>query len=265
MQTNTANYNSSISGYRTVEPRRGIYEIEKLYNIVSTFGGIIAGGYARYCASPRKNPMPSNDIDVFFPSHILYAAFINKYKRTFFYNCNKLYESSSAITISPTNSSEFSHIRKIQFINPQFSGLNILDCINYFDFTICRAAILDLDTIIVDDNFIDHEINNVLIAKFIKNPIGFFSRLLKYNSMGYNIPPSEILKMFEAWDNLKENEKLTLSTLMKNNDIPKLSNNDIGLDYDLNQNIENNLYKKLIRFIPQLEKEYHDTTAEFPF
>jgi len=44
---------------------RGITELEPIWDAVYNNGGVIAGGYARYCLSPTKNPAPASDIDVF--------------------------------------------------------------------------------------------------------------------------------------------------------------------------------------------------------
>jgi len=51
--------------YATVPVLRGFTEIELLWSLAQEHGAVICGGYARYCASPRKNPVPATDVDLF--------------------------------------------------------------------------------------------------------------------------------------------------------------------------------------------------------
>jgi hypothetical protein len=100
------------------------------------------------------------------------------------------------------------HDNRIRTVGP------IRDVIQHFDFTVCRAAILDDQTLIVDEHF-DRDIE--LKALRIRNvvcPLTSVRRIAKYATYGYKIEIIEILKLYKRWEEYEEREKYTLMDLL---------------------------------------------------
>ncbi len=270
----------------TVPSKRGIYEITELYKLVNTYGGMICGGYARYCASPHKSPVPADDVDVFFPTQSLYDAFINdeiKYKHDSS-NPNGMWsakESSTGYTFVPSAENRFSQLKQIQFLKPEFSGSDVYSTINRFDLSIIRAGFLDLNTIIVDPDFMKDESNYNLRIKRIQTPLGTLSRLMKYSNCGYKISPEEMIKSFLSWEHVSDEDKYALfeglnikDEYLEDNTVTadrfkllqswyyKLAKRTVGMDYGILQNTYNPVIKKFSKFIPMLENAIIETKLD---
>lgn len=172
-----------------------------------------AGGFIRWMASPSLNPAPPGDIDlwantdddVFKAQEYCYT--VGKMKRG---KGDKLWHDSElALT------AQYENGQKIQIIKPKNQGAivaagTLQDILNNFDFTIARAGLVDLDTALVDDDFIKDELRKRLVLRTIHCPIGAIKRIAKYNQKGYYISPAELYKLFADWDSRNETYKLGL-------------------------------------------------------
>jgi len=67
-------YLESLGTHIIVDIVRGFSEIKNLYTFISQIDKniIICGGYARYMCSPVLNPVPPNDIDLYFPDYEIF-------------------------------------------------------------------------------------------------------------------------------------------------------------------------------------------------
>lgn len=65
----------------TVPVIRGFSEIKELYRIVTEFGGIICGGYVRYCCSPNPKPVPASDVDIYCKNDEVFEKIKNEFQK----------------------------------------------------------------------------------------------------------------------------------------------------------------------------------------
>lgn len=70
-----------------------------------------------------------------------------------------------------------------------------------FDFSVVRAAIINPNEVLVDDDFEDDEIHSRLNIKNIHCPITSLLRSCKYSRKGYFLGPAQALKLFIDWNN----------------------------------------------------------------
>jgi len=201
--------------WQNVKCWRGMEEIAHLWYPLKDMAYFL-GGYVRYMASPvkpTKEDVPG-DIDLYpkasqlteilgtssfrlsmtgmddQPTTIAAALEQLGYELTF--------ESPAALSYTRQGSD-----LKVQVIKPfaeQVTG-DIIEILENFDFTIARAGLVDIDQAIVDSRFINDEMQRKLRIETIHCPISGVKRIAKYVKKGYNISPTEIIKLFEDWDN----------------------------------------------------------------
>lgn len=227
--TNIQNFNST-SKYITISPVRGITEIDPILSIIQSYGGVICGGYATHCASFKPTHIAPGDIDIYCKNFKSYEYIVKEFKFTKSYGSYKISETPFYTSFKFYDAygmrSPFGALPSIQVINPNIykniygretdSIDDVKEILNNFDFTVCRAAILDKKTVLVDERWIvDEDEKNIRIVNLTK-PVGLFSRVIKYISKGYKINPSEILKLFVFWDSFdQDSKKLVLNCLME--------------------------------------------------
>ncbi|KKL60412.1 hypothetical protein LCGC14_2205590, partial [marine sediment metagenome] len=199
----------SQDGFEIVKLQRGFTEIIPLWKILNKVidstkkDCFICGGYARYCASPKFNPIKAGDVDIYSEDKLAF----NKLKQLLKYKKLKIkVENDMAITYERPESGEFHYMPPVQAIKPltiaKIVSVGSKETIlSNFDFTVIRAAIESPNEVVVDKDFIHDESNNVLRLKNIHCPVSSALRCLKYAKKGYWLRPLEALKLFIDWDN----------------------------------------------------------------
>lgn len=187
--------------WMTMPVKRGFKEIKPLYDAIRTHG-YIAGSYAAWMAAPERDgdgPMKPGDIDVFAKSEksALYCmhACQDMLHLLFYYN---------GITYT-----SFNHIegKQVQIVRPSPEWKQFPDDImNSFDMDICRALLVNPNTVWADENV------GLFRGKLLRinNPARSLKRVLKYHRRGVDFDDWELLKLFRAWDELPGEAKVEL-------------------------------------------------------
>lgn len=173
--------------------QRGFEEISEIYNSVQKVAegkAWIAGGYPAYCVSESKNPPLPGDVDIFPCDEQTWDALYWEFhsQDTFAYR-----ESIRAMTMS-----FFEDKPDIQIVRPPDNGnWSIKKLMQDFDFTVCKAVLINPETVLVDDCFYVDTREMRLRIENINNPIGAMMRVAKYTAKGYAIAPCEMVKILE--------------------------------------------------------------------
>lgn len=217
--------------YTVMTPIRGITEIAKLIGVVTRCNSYICGGYARYCVTPSFNPAAASDIDVFSFDEESHEKAIEEFCDTFCYDDaeqgQKETKYSESFIPSWTEHPELHMVKRIQFIKPSKELVttgNVMDILQRFDFTVCKAALLSPTTAVVHNGLrMDDQAGILRIPGEIKNPLDAFSRIIKYCKKGYQISPHTMIKVLNAWKLIEDQSKLNamaelLEFITKNED-----------------------------------------------
>lgn len=184
--------------------QRGFTEISKLWEVCKNYGLNICGGYARYCASLRFNPVPAEDIDLFCEAE----SYFEQAKNFFLAEGLEIeFENDVCVTFKrPTDTKhKWRTTPKIQLIKPfQEARIKtfgpIREILENFDLTIVRVAILNPNTILADKDFVGDELSTRLCLRNIHCPISSMFRCIKYMKKGYFLSPVESIKLFLDWE-----------------------------------------------------------------
>ena len=169
----------SKTGFEVVPLVRGFYEVRALHAFITPFDAFICGGYARYCASPRRETALPGDVDIYCPTQ---EAFDSIKEHLFESGLTQRHENDMALTFKETNDGPFKYCPSIQMVKPINEGRVVArgdrqTVLMNFDFTIVRAAILDADNVLVDADFMHDEeakllrIKNIHCTNFIDSPM----------------------------------------------------------------------------------------------
>lgn len=208
----------SQQGFELIPLRRGFTEIIPLWQVLqevinSTKNDcFICGGYARYCASPKYNPAPASDIDIYSQSEYTYEKLRKALRRK---GLVVKLENKMAVSYEHPTKGEFHYMPPLQVIKPINQGRIIAignkeTILSNFDFSIIRAAIESPYTALVDADFCHDEIRSILRLKNIHHPLSSLLRCAKYISQGYWLTPVEAAKLFKDWEGLKDEYKSEL-------------------------------------------------------
>jgi hypothetical protein len=228
-----ANFLSSskdIDGFIKLPILRGFTEIVPLYEAVTKINCLIAGGYARYCASPGRSVIKASDIDLFPQDKEAYEKLYTLLVIKMQFGIK--HENGVSITLAHTpftelagnNDPRWGTMPTIQIIKPVEEGHivsvgDIETILNNFDFSIVRAAIISPTECLVDANFEEDEYYNFLRIKNIHCPISSSLRFMKYTRKGYFTRPLEVLKLFMEWDVRGNDYKNRMIELFKTSNI----------------------------------------------
>jgi hypothetical protein len=176
--------------------RRGIFEIRNELKLIQSAGGIVCGGYVRYCASPKQKPFPAKDLDIYSKDEETFQ----RLKEAFSY-LPRVHENAMALTFGGGD-----YCPDVQLIKPFEQGRikavgDMEEILSNFDFTVVRCAILDEETALVDRSFVHDELHNRLRLSNIHCPVSSTLRCIKYAKKGYWLGPFESMKLFIDWDN----------------------------------------------------------------
>jgi hypothetical protein len=187
---------------KTIRLRRGFTEITRIYDLISGYG-FIAGGYARYCASPKHDPYPAGDLDIFpLRKEGCFEPVRDKFLALGF----TLYKENDVSYSFKKAPEGWEEVPSIQLIKPADEARMLTygspeEILNNFDFSVTRAAILSATEVMVDDDFEKDEASNLLTIKNIHCPVSSLLRCCKYSKKGYFLRPFEAMKLFEDWQN----------------------------------------------------------------
>jgi len=201
-------------GFTITEVRREHEAVAVLAELATQNGASIAGGYARYVASPNDKPVPASDLDFFFEhesgfDHTLGVLQMAGYKQ--------VRNNPMCLTLKNEDAEGlYRDISSIQLIRPSVLCGKPLEIISQFDFSISRAVILTGSQVLVDIDFLKDEQAKRLRIKHVACPISGMLRCIKYGGKGYFCPPSEALVLLEDWQNRDESYRLRIGELMSN-------------------------------------------------
>ena len=214
--------------FQTLPIKRGFTEEAKaLFKLATEHKSIVAGGYVRFMASPREEPVPADDFDIFTPDDACFSAICLElakrgYKATVdtVYYRNFIKESLTLMMVGkkPLN---------VQIVKPQVKGdeskvtlsVDITDpqkLIKRFDFSIIRVALISETEILADVDFYRNELNLNLNIKYIRNPVFVLKRMIKYAVKGYSYHADDVLKLFTYWNERDEETRTkTIEAVIK--------------------------------------------------
>jgi len=200
---------------KIIRLRRGFTEIQKVYELIQGLG-FIAGGYARYVSSPRRDPVTTRDLDIFPLSKTI--GFEEMKQKFLDLGFRPYHENDVSFTFN--NSVEgFEETPTIQLIKPNDTARILTygtpeQVLNNFDFTITRAAILSPTEVLVDDDFEDDELKMHLVLKNIHCPVSSLLRCCKYSEKGYFLKPVESIKLFKDWEERDDEYKTKITEFL---------------------------------------------------
>lgn len=183
--------------------RRGFYEIATLFEHVTRLGGIICGGYVRYCASPLPEPTKAADVDIYCKDDGIFEAIKKHLKEEM--KLEKRHENNMALTFKRPKEGPYAYAPPIQLIKPVREGAIVAngtmeEIIDNFDFTVIRCGLIDPQTVLADKDFEEDEKSRRLRIKKIHCPISSTMRCLKYAKKGYWMRPFDIMGLFLDWE-----------------------------------------------------------------
>jgi hypothetical protein len=213
----------------TLDVYRGFTEISSIYDIAVRHNAVICGGYARFCASPLKDPAPAGDVDVFPQDKNTYDNCLKEFQQIGY--SIKAENNMSATLLSPT-SLPWALMPTVQLIKPVVEGRVVStgsmgDILSNFDFTVVRVGFLSPTKVMADGYFERDERNHTLRLKNIHCPVSSMLRCMKYARKGYWMRPSEAIRLFMDWNDRGEEYQLHLFNAFKKSEMGKMSQEDI--------------------------------------
>lgn len=202
----------SKDGFETIPLRRGFTEIQPLWDLLQRhreqFNSdiFICGGYARYCASPRPNPIKAKDVDIYSATAEAFQHLVEELDS----KLEVKHENDVSKTYQRAEEGPFRFTPVIQIIKPIKKGSIVAfgpreEILENFDFTVIRCCIQTPTEVLVDADFIHDEEKLILRIKNIHCPISSTLRFMKYAKKGYWAPPMHVMPLFYDWDK-RDNE-----------------------------------------------------------
>jgi len=203
---------------------RGFESIRPIYERLGE-RGYIAGSYAAFMAAPCDHPILPNDIDIFATSQENASALTDdliKLPQVLW-----MEENDTAFTI--TRGTINCHDLAIQIVKPN-PAWQIFpeDILNDFDLDISRAVLVGPNKVIADYNVGLHE-GKVLR---VNNPLRSLKRVLKYHARGVEFNDHELLKLFQAWEQMSEERKAIMLDRARMDAAPYEPANSGDWEYD---------------------------------
>jgi hypothetical protein len=196
--------------YKSVSIKRGFTEVAVLFDLCQLHGATICGGYARYCASPKKTDkvVVAGDADLFPHSQDAHEKLLAALLAMGYVIAH---ENHVSITMKAADDKKaaLEYIQIPQIIKPVVEGRIVTtgtteEILDNFDFTIVRAAVVSPTECVVDEDFEADEQKGLLRLKNIHCPISSLLRCCKYARKGYFLRPAEALKLFTDWNDRGE-------------------------------------------------------------
>jgi hypothetical protein len=191
--------NEHISTYPV---QRGMTQnIRNIYNVIAG-RGFIAGSYAAYMVAQDAMWQP-NDVDIFATSLANADALAADLESRF-----GLYRGIETDVAYSLMRNEFLNddatFLPLQVVKPHPDWKTFPDdVIGSFDMDICRAMLISEDCILADENA-GKGVGKLLR---INNPLRSLKRVLKYHQRGVQFNEWELLKLFQAWQQMSDADK----------------------------------------------------------
>lgn len=220
--------------YKEVQPLRGIEEVKPLLPILKELGGVCAGGFPRYCASPNQQlaDQPA-DIDIFCRTTKAYEDILKAFKASqpidgLGFYLKQAKETNFAVTFryylklgmkattvynieDELPPLEWVESFPVQVVKPKDSLENHgrpADIVNKFDFTVIQAFIdNETGSVFVHPDFEEHENAKQLVVTRLDEPLDTLNRVVKYVRKGYNIQPSQFKLLLDSYGNMSSTER----------------------------------------------------------
>ena len=197
--------NTYKPGFEEVPVLRGADKIKYLWELLetnlpySTLAWSFCGGFVRWMCSPRETPVPPSDIDIYCTAIHVFDDIEKVLVKN---GLSKFQESSIAISLKLKKEGTEDIIQLIKPINEgKVVSIGEMETIiSNFDFTVVRCGLIDLETALVDANFLHDEEKLYLRIQNVHCPISSTYRFAKYIKKGYYAPLTEIVKLFLDWD-----------------------------------------------------------------
>lgn len=199
---------------------RGFSEVSALFELSRRHDAVIAGGYARFCASPRVQPRRTDDLDV-FPGRVESARGLVVELRERGFSVAK--DTPFSTTLRPPSehpgdtpeSMRWKTFRKqvqvikVGFVGKgwrgvgEFHGLKDLarQVLSTFDMSVVRAAIIAPDIVIADEAFWRDERDRRMRIDGFRNASFLLHRLAKYRQRGYHCNAQEVQDLYRSHAN----------------------------------------------------------------
>ena len=183
-----------------VQPtKRGQNVLQILHPIIEG-KGYIAGSFAAWTSVDQEHYQPG-DIDIFCTSLDAVSEICTSLRRLAF-GLDTWGE--TVVSLYPLTGANCPICHPIQLIAPHPNWLSYpVDIIKSFDMDVCRAVVINPETVAADINAGD-TIGTILA---INSPLRVAKRVLKYHKRGVQFDDQELVKMFLAWDTMTEEQK----------------------------------------------------------
>lgn len=178
--------------------------VEDILRNICLDEAFICGGFARVACSPKSNPFPSKDIDIYLLDNTNFDKIVARIEKAMYV---KVKENDVSYVFEYALDARDTHLQ-LNLIKPIHTGhlhtFGDLDTIlSNFDFTIARIGIYLKNGEIyarADEDFMEDENNGILNIKNIHCPIAEITRIMKYQMKGYRCPLIMVLRCFMDWD-----------------------------------------------------------------
>jgi hypothetical protein len=184
---------------------RGRRLVRYLLRVLRGTGGVIAGGFPRWCCSPLPDPAGFRDVDVFCSDDatlqrvrcalLAFGHALVRENRVSFVHAGRW--RLFGLSVPPVNV-----IKPVDEGRVQTRG-DLAEVLHNFDFTICKAGILDETRGLVHVAFRADEKARRLRFTRIHTPMTGIVRAIKYSRKGYKISLRELMRVFAFWDEQK--------------------------------------------------------------
>lgn len=171
--------------------------------------GYIGGSFAAWMSAPIEHWQPT-DIDIFAVSDN--AAALIQQKIWHRYPC-VVVDNGYSYTIEFDNPRK----RKVQVIRPHPDWQKFPDDIlNSFDFSVCRAVLINPTTILADVDA------GGIHGKVLRlgDPVRSLERLIKYGVRGVQFRQWEMLKLFRAWSEMPDERRTAITEAVRDTEFP---------------------------------------------
>lgn len=225
-----------LEGWVQIPIRRGLYEIEALLDGCDRWGGLVIGGYARYCCSTAEKPVPAMDVDVFpvgasdDECDRVYQNWLEGLKAA---GLEPKHENNVSITWDHKDQDPYNRCPAIQLIKPIKEGAiltrgTVQEVLGNFDFTIVRVALnKDRRTATAWASFPKDEQRKKLRILNIHCPISSLLRCMKYARKGYYMRPIEAMKLFADWEQRTPEYRERIADLFTTGQLGQLSKTEV--------------------------------------
>jgi hypothetical protein len=204
------------TGFEKVPVYRGFTLIKDLFALATEKRCIICGGYVRWMCSPRRQPTPAGDVDVYPHDEEAFEAMKDALAEIGF---SVYHENPMAVTYTnPQGKGKWWQMPRVQLIKPVRHGKIVAygsmeEILANFDFTVVRIGLLSEEEALADVGYLEDEKKHVIRLRNIHCPVSSTLRCMKYAKKGYWLRPSEAIRLFVDWDERGDDYKTQLFDL----------------------------------------------------